>query len=174
MCSCTQVFSINLYFCFASAHQSFLPGNGRSCRAAPLPSPKGSPGRESSLVSPVPIPSPVRHVAQRVLCSKEMLNKSTGNSFFFCHFSPKGEGVLIGLPPNRDHVNNSEKKMKVSKCHSNAQPSSPKPRGAEDLPPPRMSFAVAFCMIQCLESALLRIRRNVLTPHAGKVSVSPH
>lgn len=46
-CSRAQVFSINLHFCFVSAHQSFLPGDGWGGSVAPSPSPEGSSKRES-------------------------------------------------------------------------------------------------------------------------------
>lgn len=46
-CSRTQVFSINLHFCFVSAHQSFLPGDGWGGSVAPSPSPEGCSKRES-------------------------------------------------------------------------------------------------------------------------------
>lgn len=90
-------------------------------------------------------------------------------SFFV--ISAPSKGCSSGLRPNRDLVNNSEKNVKVSNCHGNTETSSPKPRGAEGLLAPPVLFAAAPPVIRCLESTLLRTKKNVPEPCVGQVSV---
>lgn len=127
--SSMQVFSIHLHFCFASAHR-----DGRGCSVAPYPT---------------------QSTAQRVLCTKEVLNQSRCQPFPSYHFSPK-ERMYSYWSPTK-YANNCEKKMwtvlkrkwklpnatlrPLLKCH-----------WAEYLPTPCTLPAVASWVTQCLDS----------------------
>lgn len=91
-CSCMQVFSINLHFCFASAHRSFLPGDGRGCSAAPHPAQREALEGRVEASSPRCLPSsPRRHRAQHRAFSAQRTcsTKADGQRFPSYHFSPK-------------------------------------------------------------------------------------
>ena len=174
MHSHTQIFSINWYFCFASA-QSLCSGQGRGSTAAPSLGPKGSPRRQRRrLVSLKPVAHPIRHMTQPVLYWKEMLSKSTGQRFLFFFV------IFVILAPRKGCSYWSSAKEGSCEQFWKENESFQVPwqhldfltKATRSRRPAYSSHVICSSPLQdsgpC--SSSWRIRRNTLRPHVGKVN----